>query len=68
MVRLGRVPYPSSLVPAVTVPTEVRFDYDLRKPREYFCISATAGAYHTGALVVDLEESVCYQLLSVKKS
>ncbi|KAF5327877.1 hypothetical protein D9619_003928 [Psilocybe cf. subviscida] len=41
--------------PAVTVPTEVRFDNQIGSARKWYCISATAAGWHTGALVVDLE-------------
>ena len=55
MVRLGQVPYPSSLVPA---DSEVRFDHHLQKKREYFYLSVTAGAYHSEALVIGFDDSV----------
>ncbi|KAL1723026.1 regulator of chromosome condensation 1/beta-lactamase-inhibitor protein II [Schizophyllum commune] len=42
--------------PAVEVPTEVRFDWGLKKRRERFCFQATAAGWHTGALVIDLTE------------
>ncbi|KAF4611294.1 hypothetical protein D9613_006938 [Agrocybe pediades] len=41
--------------PAVSVPTEVRFDHKSKKPRERFCVSVTAAGWHTGALVIDLD-------------
>ncbi|KAF9525324.1 regulator of chromosome condensation 1/beta-lactamase-inhibitor protein II [Crepidotus variabilis] len=41
--------------PPVVVPTEVRFDHDLKHPRERFCFAVTAAGWHTGALVIDLE-------------
>ncbi|KAF8202318.1 regulator of chromosome condensation 1/beta-lactamase-inhibitor protein II [Pholiota molesta] len=47
-----RVPEP----PAVSVPTEVRFDHSSKKPRERFCFSVTAAGWHTGALVIDLQQ------------
>jgi len=40
---------------AVSIPTEVRFDYPGKKPRDRFCFAATAAGWHTGALVIDLE-------------
>ncbi|KAF9554501.1 RCC1/BLIP-II [Agrocybe pediades] len=43
--------------PAVSVPTEVRFDHKSKKPRERFCVSVTAAGWHTGALVIDLDVS-----------
>lgn len=49
-----RVPEP----PAVSVPTEVRFDHSSKKPRERFCFSVTAAGWHTGALVIDLQVSL----------
>lgn len=42
--------------PNVEVPTEVRFDHGLTKPRDRFCFSATAAGWHMGALVIDLTE------------
>ena len=44
--------------PAVSIPTEVRFDHTGKKPRDRFCFAATAAGWHTGALVIDLE--VCF--------
>jgi len=41
--------------PAVSIPTEVRFDHTGKKPRDRFCFAATAAGWHTGALVIDLE-------------
>lgn len=43
----------------VSVPTEVRFDWEERKSkkegREKYCFAATAAGWHMGALVIDLE-------------
>lgn len=55
--------------PAVEVPTEVRFDHGRKKPKDRFCVSAAAGGWHMGALVIDLEVrafrlSRCLRLLS----
>ncbi|KAG6810891.1 hypothetical protein H0H92_009921 [Tricholoma furcatifolium] len=47
----GRVLEP----PAVTVPTEVRFDHGRKSPRDRFCFAVVAAGWHTGALVIDLE-------------
>ncbi|KAF9482577.1 RCC1/BLIP-II [Pholiota conissans] len=47
-----RIPEP----PAVSIPTEVQFDHNSKKPRERFCFSVTAAGWHTGALVIDLQE------------
>jgi SCF-associated factor 1 len=41
--------------PRVEVPTEVRFDWGLTRPRERFCFAAAAAGWHTGALVIDLD-------------
>jgi len=41
--------------PGVDIPTEVRFDHNLQKPRDRFCFATTAAGWHTGALVIDLE-------------
>ncbi|KAF8906225.1 regulator of chromosome condensation 1/beta-lactamase-inhibitor protein II [Gymnopilus junonius] len=41
--------------PSVAIPTEVRFDHNLNKPRDRFCFATTAAGWHTGALVIDLE-------------
>ncbi|KIY71850.1 RCC1/BLIP-II protein [Cylindrobasidium torrendii FP15055 ss-10] len=45
--------------PAVEVPTEVRFDHRRKTPKDRFCISLAASGWHTGALVIDLEEKEC---------
>ncbi|EJD07301.1 RCC1/BLIP-II [Fomitiporia mediterranea MF3/22] len=45
-------------VPDVPVPTEVRFDHDLKKRRDRFCFAATAAGWHSGALVIDLDPEV----------
>ncbi|KAK0501399.1 regulator of chromosome condensation 1/beta-lactamase-inhibitor protein II [Armillaria luteobubalina] len=42
---------------AVQVPTEVRFDHNRKKPKDRFCLSAAASGWHSGALVIDLEEN-----------
>lgn len=44
-------------LPDVREPTEVRFDHGLKKPRERFAFHLCAAGWHTGALVVDLEEA-----------
>ncbi|KAE9399557.1 RCC1/BLIP-II [Gymnopus androsaceus JB14] len=44
--------------PHVDSPTEVRFDHHRKRPKDRFCISATASGWHTGALVIDLEASI----------
>ena len=44
----------STALPAVDVPTEIRFDHNSKKKREQFCFAATAAGWHTGALVIDL--------------
>ncbi|KAJ7574459.1 regulator of chromosome condensation 1/beta-lactamase-inhibitor protein II [Mycena floridula] len=41
--------------PDVQIPAEVRFDHACKKPKDRFCISATASGWHMGALVIDLE-------------
>jgi SCF-associated factor 1 len=41
--------------PAVEVPTEVRFDYGRKNPKERYCFAVAAAGWHTGALVIDLE-------------
>jgi len=40
----------------VAVPSEVRFDHELKAKRrvERYCFAAAAGGWHTGALVIDL--------------
>lgn len=43
-------------VPAISNPTEVKFDHGLKHPRERFAFSVAASGWHTGAIVVDLEE------------
>ncbi|KAJ3976445.1 regulator of chromosome condensation 1/beta-lactamase-inhibitor protein II [Lentinula raphanica] len=43
--------------PDVEVPTEVRFDSHRKKPKDRFCVSAAASGWHTGALVIDLEDN-----------
>ncbi|PPQ67894.1 hypothetical protein CVT26_007094 [Gymnopilus dilepis] len=43
--------------PSVQVPTEVRFDHNLKKPKDRFCFATTAAGWHTGALVIDLESN-----------
>jgi SCF-associated factor 1 len=56
-------------LPDVHVPTEVRFDHGLKKPRERFAFVAAAAGWHMGAIVVDLEEVSnllvwgCYEIL-----
>ncbi|TFK29715.1 RCC1/BLIP-II [Coprinopsis marcescibilis] len=42
--------------PAVDTPTEVKFDYGCKSPRNRFCFAVTASGWHTGALVMDLED------------
>ncbi|KAF8141567.1 regulator of chromosome condensation 1/beta-lactamase-inhibitor protein II, partial [Boletus edulis] len=41
--------------PAVTQPTEVRFDHGEKRNRKRFCFAATSAGWHMGALVIDLE-------------
>lgn len=41
--------------PAVTEPTEVRFDHEEKRTRKRFCFAATSAGWHMGALVIDLE-------------
>ena len=41
--------------PAVTEPTEVRFDHEERQRKKRFCFAATSAGWHMGALVIDLE-------------
>ncbi|KNZ74628.1 SCF-associated factor 1 [Termitomyces sp. J132] len=41
--------------PAVDVPSEVRFDHNLKSHKDRFCFSIAAAGWHTGALVMDLE-------------
>ena len=43
-------------VPDVKIPTEVRFDHGGRR-RETFCFAAAAAGWHTGALVIELEDN-----------
>lgn len=45
-------------LPAVDVPTEIRFDHNSKRKRERFCFAATAAGWHTGALVIDLEVNI----------
>lgn len=45
--------------PAVELPTEVRFDHARRTPKDRFCFAIAAAGWHTGALVIDLEVSLC---------
>jgi SCF-associated factor 1 len=47
---------PSRSVPDVTVPSEVRFDHELKAEGkvERYCFAVAACGYHTAALVVDL--------------
>lgn len=46
-----------SRVPDVQVPTEVRFDHNVKK-KDQFCFSACASGWHTAALVIDLDPEV----------
>ncbi|KAF7982564.1 hypothetical protein HWV62_27552 [Athelia sp. TMB] len=39
----------------VTVPTEVRFDHEVKGNRNMYCFAATASGWHMGALAIDLE-------------
>jgi len=50
-------------VPPVGTPTEVRFDHGRKTPKEMFCFAATAGGWHMGALVIDLEVRACVNLI-----
>jgi SCF-associated factor 1 len=43
-------------IPDIVEPAEVRFDHNLKEPRERFVFSAVAAGWHMGALLVDLEE------------
>ena len=43
-------------IPAIEVPTEVRFDHGLKQRREAFVFRVTAAGWHRGALVIDLGE------------
>ena len=43
-------------IPAIKVPTEVRFDHDLKQRRETFVFGVAAAGWHMGALVIDLGE------------
>jgi len=52
----GRIGH--TALPAVDVPTEVRFDHNSKKKRDRFCFAATASGWHTGALVIDLEVNI----------
>lgn len=45
-------------IPAIEVPTEVRFDHGLKQRRETFVFGVAAAGWHMGALVIDLGE-VC---------
>lgn len=40
--------------PPVDTPTQVKFDYGTREPRDRFAFAITAAGWHTGALVMDL--------------
>ena len=42
------------LIPAIEVPTEVRFDHGLKEKRESFVFGVAAAGWHMGALVIDL--------------
>ncbi|KAH8116463.1 RCC1/BLIP-II [Phellopilus nigrolimitatus] len=44
----------------VEVPTEVRFNHGKKKLKAPFCFAAAAAGWHTGALVIDLEPTVCF--------
>jgi len=46
----------NSLIPSVTVPSEVRFDHGLKAEGrvERYCLAVAAGFMHTVALVIDL--------------
>lgn len=43
-------------IPAIEVPTEVRFDHKLKQKRESFVFGVAAAGWHMGALVIDLGE------------
>lgn len=49
--------------PTVTVPTEVRFDHQVRGNRDMFCFAATAAGWHMGALAIDLEVKLTGNLI-----
>ncbi|TDL23958.1 RCC1/BLIP-II [Rickenella mellea] len=40
----------------VTMPTQVRFDHQIKKKKDRFCFAAAAAGWHMGALVIDLED------------
>ncbi|KAF9453914.1 RCC1/BLIP-II [Macrolepiota fuliginosa MF-IS2] len=42
--------------PDVAVPTEVKFDHGRKAAKDRFCFDVTAAGWHTGALVIDLED------------
>lgn len=52
--------------PPVDTPTQVKFDYGTREPRDRFAFAITAAGWHTGALVMDLnpdgEEEDVYEM------
>jgi len=43
-------------IPAIEVPTEVRFDHGLKQRRQAFVFGVAAAGWHMGALVIDLGE------------
>ena len=43
-------------IPAIEVPTKVRFDHGLKQRREPFVFGVAAAGWHMGALVIDLGE------------
>lgn len=53
--------------PSVETPTEVRFDYGRKTPKDRFCFAIAAAGWHTGALVIDLEvgDHICLQIMVV---
>ena len=42
--------------PDVQVPSEVKFDHNLKKPTRRFCFAIAAAGWHFGALAIDLEQ------------
>ncbi|EIW85613.1 RCC1 BLIP-II [Coniophora puteana RWD-64-598 SS2] len=43
--------------PAVSNPSEVRFDHGFAEKRDTFCFAIAAAGWHTGALVIDMDVS-----------
>jgi len=49
-----------AIPPAVTEPTEVRFDHGEKRNRKRFCFAAASAGWHMGTLVIDLEVRVSF--------